>query len=50
MCGVNIVEVIMVEVGVEVEVEVDVEVLVVDMKDEDKVQNFQLLCKVQFGF
>ena len=48
MCGVNIVEVIMVEVGVEVEV--DVEVLVVDMKDEDKVQNFQLLCKVQFGF
>lgn len=31
MCGVNIVEVIMVEVGVEVEV--DVEVLVVDMKD-----------------
>ena len=26
------------------------EVLVVDMKDEDKVQNFQLLCKVQFGF
>ena len=48
MCGVNIVEVIMVEMGVEVEV--DVEVLVVDMKDEDKVQNFQLLCKVQFGF
>ena len=42
MCGVNIVEVIMVEV--------DVEVLVVDMKDGDKVQNFQLLCKVQFGF
>ena len=28
--------------------EVDVEVLVVDMKDEDKVQNFQLLCKDQF--
>ena len=48
MCGVNIVEVIMVEMGVEVEV--DVEVLVVDMKDEDKVQNFQLLHKVQFGF
>ena len=48
MCGVNIVEVIMVEMGVEVEV--DVEVFVVDMKDEDKVQNFQLLCKVQFGF
>ena len=48
MCGVNIVEVIMVEMGVEVEV--DVEVLVVDMKDEDKVQNFQLLRKVQFGF
>ena len=46
MCGVNIVEVIMVEM----EVEVDVEVLVVDMKDEDKVQNYQLLCKVQFGF
>ena len=46
MCGVNIVEVIMVEM----EVEVDVEVLVVDMKDEDKVQNFQLLRKVQFGF
>ena len=44
MCGVNIVEVIMVEE------EVDVEVLVVDMKDGDKVQNFQLLCKVQFGF
>ena len=44
MCGVNIVEVIMVEE------EVDVEVLVVDMKDEDKVQNFQLLHKVQFGF
>ena len=48
MCGVNIVEVIMVEMGVEVEV--DVEVLVVDMKDEDKVQNFQLLRKVKFGF